>query len=85
MIQIDPHTLARAEERGASLSEIKEVLKSGKEETAKEKRRRKSKVFLFQKERNGRFYEQKKIDVIFVEEGNKLVTITVYVFYGKFE
>jgi hypothetical protein len=85
VIQIDPHTLTRAEERGASFQEIEEVLKSGKEEAAKEKRKRKSKVFSFRNERNGKFYEQKKIDVIFVQEGNKIITITVYVFYGKFE
>ena len=55
------------------------------EAEAKENRQKKTKVFAYSKERNGKFYEQKKIDVIFVSEQTKLITVTVYVFYGKFE
>ena len=46
-IQIDPHTIERAAERGASIDEINEVLVSGKVNLAKAGRKSKSKVFEF--------------------------------------
>ncbi len=85
VLQIDPHTLLRAKERGASLEEIEDVLKTGALEEAKENRHKKSKIYAYNEERNGKFYEKKKIDVIFVTSGMKIITVTVYVFYGKFE
>lgn len=84
-IQIDPHTLLRAEERGASKEEIIDVIKTGTEFEAKKGRLGKYKIFLFQKIRNGKIYEQKKIEVIYIPEENKIITVTVYVFYGKWE
>lgn len=84
-IQIDPHTLKRAEERGASEAEIKDVLRAGAEFPAKKNRKARAKVYPFNRERNGKFYEQKRIEVYYVEEAGKSVTVTVYVFYGKWE
>ena len=83
-IQIEPHTLARAEERGAFLNEIEETLNTGISLTAKQRRFAKSKVFTFEKERNGKFYQKKKLDVYYVIENDVIITVTVYVFYGKF-
>ncbi len=40
-------------------------------------------IFDFKAERLGKYYEQKKIDVIFVIEHDTIITVTVYVFYGK--
>jgi len=34
---------------------------------------------------NGRRYDQKRIEVYYVQEENSLVTVTVYVFYGTWE
>lgn len=31
------------------------------------------------------FYEQKRIEVIYIEENNVVITVTVYVFFGKWE
>jgi hypothetical protein len=45
----------------------------------------KSKVFDFGQNRLGKYYEQKKIEVFFAIEGDVIVTVTVYVFYGKWE
>ena len=50
-IRIDPHTLERALERGASESEIKEVLSNGVAVPAKQGRLAKSHVFSFNRER----------------------------------
>jgi hypothetical protein len=58
-IQIDQHTLERAEERGTSEEEITDVIESGFEIPAKHGRIGKAKVYPFKKERHGRKYEQK--------------------------
>ncbi|MFH1051848.1 MAG: hypothetical protein V1779_13080 [bacterium] len=42
-------------------------------------------VFDFKNIWNGKFYEQKKIEVIYTIENDIIITITVYVFYGKWE
>jgi hypothetical protein len=84
-IQSDPHTLERAAERGASAEEIMDVINSGRPIPAKYGRLGKSKFFDFNQMRLGRYYEQKKIEVFFAIEGDVIVTVTVYVFYGKWE
>jgi hypothetical protein len=84
-IRIDPHTLERAAERGASEGEITDVITSGQPIPAKRGRSGNSKVFDFNQTRLGQYYEQKKIDVFFAIEGDVIVTVTVYVFYGKWE
>ena len=66
-IQIDPHTLQRAEERGVSVQEIGRVIREG---------------FDFYSIRNGRYYEQKKVTVVYLV-GSAIVTVTVYAFYGR--
>ena len=43
------------------------------------------KIFPFSGERFGRSYDQKKVEVFYAEEGNDIIIITVYVFYGKWE
>ena len=84
-IQIDPHTLERAEERGTNEEEIKDVIQTGFSIGAKYDRLGKAKVYPFNQIRDRRFYEQKRVEVIYTIEGDTLVTITVYVFYGKWE
>jgi len=84
-IQIDQHTLERAEERGTTEEEITDVIESGFEIPAKHGRIGKAKVYQFKKERHGRKYEQKRVEVFYVKEEELFVTVTVYVFYGKWE
>ena len=81
-IQITQHTLERAEERGAAKDEIVDVLTNGFDIPAKRHRKGKAKVFDFNQKRLGRFYEQKRIEVIYTIESDKIITITAYVFYG---
>jgi hypothetical protein len=83
-IQIDPHTLQRATERGATESEITETLTIGINILGKQGRLGKFKVFPFQQNRNGKYFEEKKLEVYYVIENNIIVTVTVYVFYCKF-
>jgi len=84
-IQIDPHTLERAEERGASEEEIKDVINTGFLISAKYGRIGKAKIYGFNQERHGRYYEQKRVEVIYTVERGVIITVTVYVFYGKWE
>jgi hypothetical protein len=84
-IRIDPHTLERSEERGATEEEIQDVIETGLDIPAKHGRIGKAKVYEFKKERNGVYYEQKRVEVFYIIEENVIVTVTVYVFYGKWE
>ena len=82
--QIDPHTLERAMERGAMESEIEDVLQTGITILGKYNRLGKTKVFPFNANRLSKYYEEKKLEVYYIIEEEKIITVTVYVFYGKF-
>jgi len=84
-IQIAPHTLERAKERGANENEIKEVIDTGFAVPAKYGRIAKAKIYEFKKNRHGRYYEQKRVEVVYTVEKNSVITITIYVFYGKWK
>lgn len=84
-IKIDPHTLERAEERGTSEEEITEVIKTGFSVQAEHGRIGKAKIYNFNKKRHNKYYEQKRVEVFYAIEENVIVTVTVYVFYGKWE
>ena len=84
-IQIDPHTLERAIERGASKDEIKDVIINGVDIPVKQDRRGKAKVYRYDQKRLNTFFEQKRIEVIYTIEDDRIVTVTVYVFYGSWE
>ncbi len=84
-IQIDPHTLKRALERGATFAEIEQVVESGVPDDAQGDRFSRSRVFPFDSERNGRYYAEKRVKVIYVFEPDRIVTVTVLVYYGKWE
>jgi hypothetical protein len=84
-IQIDPHTLKRAEERGTNADEITDVIITGTSIPAKYGRQGKVKTYDFKTSRLGKYYEHKRVEVFFVVEGDVIVTVTVYVFYGKWE
>jgi hypothetical protein len=84
-LRIDPHAAERAMERGATPEEIEDVVRTGVPIAGKKNRLGKFKVYPFGRARNGKRYDQKRIEVYYVEERNTLVTVTVYVFYGKWE
>lgn len=84
-IQIDPHTLERSEERGTNDKEIRDVIKTGATITAKYGRSGKAKVYDFKRKRHNKYYEQRRVEVFYTIESNKIITVTVHVFYGKWE
>ena len=84
-IKIEPHTLERAEERGTNLKEIIDTILTGFPIKAKYGRLGKAKIYPYNQMRAKKFYEQKRVEVIYTVEGENIITVTVYVFYGKWE
>jgi len=60
-------------------------LNTGFEIFANKGRFAKAKINNYDKIWNGKHYPQKRIEVIYTINSNKIVTVTVYVFYGKWE
>lgn len=69
--------------RGASEEEVKNVLLFGMDIPARRDRKAKEMVLSYGEEWLGRIYPQRKVMVIYVEEGEEAVIITVKVFYGQ--
>ena len=82
-IQIDPHTLERAAERGTKEEEIKDVINTGLSLPGKYGRFAKFKILDFMEKRHGKFYHQKRVEVFYTIQEDVIITATVYVFYGK--
>jgi hypothetical protein len=82
-VQIDPHTLERAEERGTDRREIIDVINKGFSIPAKYGRQGKAKIFHVNRKRHNKYYEQKKVEVFYTIENEVIITVTVYVFYGR--
>ncbi|MBF0537202.1 MAG: DUF4258 domain-containing protein [Nitrospirae bacterium] len=79
------HTIERAKERGTNELEIKDVIETGFSISAKYGRNGKAKIYPYKKMRLKRYYEQKRVEVFYTIEENIIITVTVYVFYGKWE
>ncbi len=84
-IQIDPHTLRRAEERGTNEQEIRQVINTGFPIPGKYGRIGRGRIYDFKQERNGKYYAHKRVEVFYIVEEGVIITVTVYVFYGKWE
>lgn len=84
-IQIDPHTLERAEERGTNKEEIVDVIQTGIPIPAKYGRTGKAKIYNFNQVRLKKHYRHKRVEVFYVIDDDIIVTVTVYVFYGVWE
>ena len=84
-IQIDPHTIERAWERGVKETEIRETIRAGQDIYAKYDKLGKAKVYPFNKNRLGKFYKHKRVEVFYIVENKKIITVTVYAFYGEWE
>ncbi len=84
-IKIDPHTLERAEERGTNAEEIRAAIRTGSPISARHGRKAKALIFKFQERWGGRYYEEKRVEVVYTVERDLIITVTVYVFYGRWE
>ena len=84
-VHIDPHSLERAEERGTDEDEIRDVIKTGLEIPARYRRKGKAKIYDYKQKRHGKFYDHKRVEVYYIIENDTIITVTVYVFYGRWE
>jgi hypothetical protein len=84
-IVITSHALERAEERGTNKGEIEDVVNNGFPAFASGNRLGRAKVYYFHGKRNNKYYDQKKVEVIYYVKENEIIVVTVYVFYGKWE
>ena len=84
-IRIDPHTLERAEERGTTAEETRDVIDAGFAVPEKYGRLGRGKIYPYQQTRHGRYCEQNRVEVFYAVEKNTVITVTVYVFYGKWD
>ena len=45
----------------------------------------KTKIYDFKQRRHNKYYEQKRVEAFYTIEEDVIITVTVYVFYGKWE
>ena len=84
-IRIDPHTLERAEDRGATEEEIQDVLENGEFISAKRDRLMKAKVYPYGRKRLENFTSKSGLKLSTCWKIAFMVTVTVYVYYGLWE
>ena len=82
-IKLIEHAKERVKQRGATSEEVKAVILNGEQIKAKRGRKAKEMIFEYKKKWLRKTYPQKKVQVIYVEEENQIIVITVKVFYGK--
>jgi Domain of unknown function (DUF4258) len=80
-IEFSTHALEQMADRGANQSEVEIAINEGEEIPAKRGRRAFRKNFAFDSTWKGRHYEAKQVLPIVVEDQDRTVVITVYVFY----
>ena len=67
--------------RGATREEVESAIRSGERLPAKHGRQAYRKNFRFRSQWMGRYYETKQVTAVVVEEAERLLVVTVYVFY----
>jgi hypothetical protein len=82
-IVFSTHALAQMADRGANEAEVERTVREGEEIPANYKQGRRAfrKNFPFNSEWKGRHYELKQVMPVIADETDRLVVITVYVFY----
>jgi hypothetical protein len=75
------HAREQMRDRGATASEVEEAIQSGERAEASRGRTAFRKNFPYQGEWKGKRYAIKQVRPIVVEEPERLVVVTVYVYY----
>lgn len=82
-IRLTEHAKERANERGTTEDEVSMVLSSRQEAQLKKGRKSKEMVFDYNRHWLGKHYPEKKVKVVYAEEDDQTIVITVKVYYGK--
>jgi len=80
-IVFSQHVMDQMVDRGTSEEEIKLTIRDGEEVPAKKGRKSYRKNFNFESYWKGKYYSTKQVIPIVKGESNKIVVITVYVYY----
>jgi len=80
-IVFSQHALSRLENRGTSKEEVEKAIRSGEVVPAKKGRVTFRKNFPFGLRWKGKYYQMKQVMPIAVEEKERIVVVTVYVYY----
>ncbi len=80
-IVFSQHALDNLGDRGATRAEVEEAIRLGEQVPAKQGRTAFRKNFPFRSQWKGKLYETKQVMPIAVEEPDRLVVVTVYVFF----
>jgi hypothetical protein len=81
LIVFSKHALEQMPDRGATSEEVEAAIRAGEVTAAKSKRFAYRKNFTFNKSWKGRYYAVKQVMPIVTEESDKIIVVTVYVFY----
>lgn len=83
LIEFSEHAKLQMVLRGAEENEIITAIRSGKWKPAKRGKWRSKFEFTFNKKSpvNQKFYKSKTVDIIFADERDKIVVVTVKVYY----
>ncbi len=84
-VSFSTHARTQMKLRGAEEAEVVSTVRSGTWETAKRNKLQCRHCFNFNRPSpiNQKFYKYKTIEAIFVEESNKIVVVTVKVYYSN--
>ena len=82
-IRLTEHAKERANERRTTEGEVSMVLSSGQEAQLKKGRKSKEMVFDYNRNWLGKHYPQKKLKVVYAEEDDLMVVITIKVYYDE--
>lgn len=80
-IVFSQHALDQLQDRGVGREEIIQTIRDGEVQIAKKGRLSFKKNFSFEKMWKGRYYSLKQVMPIVVEEADRYIVVTVYVFY----
>ncbi|HHT9126653.1 MAG TPA: DUF4258 domain-containing protein [Candidatus Brocadiia bacterium] len=86
-VSFSSHARTQMELRGAEDVEVISAINSGTRETAKRGKLQCRHCFNFNRISpvNQRFYKYKTVEAVFVEEGDRIVVVTVKVYYSNKE
>jgi len=80
-IEFSPHAREKMLDRGATESEVQAAIRTGNPEPARKGRFMFRKNFAFNDQWRGKHYAVKQVAPIVAEEADRLVVVTVFVYY----
>ena len=80
-VLLSQHAKEQSQYRGCTDEEIKETIRTATWESAELGRLQCRKDFIYNQQWNGKVYKTKQIRPIFAEDKDRIIVITVYVYY----